>query len=345
MMMQRLTLLGMIMLLFAWVQSCQGECLCGQSCTMEGGGTGVCFEDGTCAVSVMAVQCPLSVGDVCHSGGVESGPGVDRRNDCPEGSSCRPKSGEMAIGGEVMSTCQLNPLDIGDVCHSGGVETGEGVDRRNDCPPGSMCLPKAGEMAIGGEVTSICQMEVLRLGDVCKSGGVETGPGVDREHDCPIGSICSPKEGEAAIGGEVSSICQAHDNPLPLGGICSISGSEGLDPTTCVGDLACIIIDAGQPEVDDPNRGICLAAGAALPIGATCHKASDSTEAIGAIPCAPTLQCVLSQSSEDPLALTCQRSSRIPIPIVSGHVPSAASTWMRCSWLTVATAWLVLVTA
>ena len=446
--MERLSVLSMTLLLFACVQPSHGDCTCGQSCTMEGGGTGVCFEDGTCAVSIMAVQCPLNVGDVCHSGGVETGPGVDRRSDCPEGSSCRPRTGEMAIGGEVTSTCQLDPLEIGDVCHSGGVETGEGVDRRKDCPLGSSCQPKAGEMAIGGEVTSTCQLDPLeigdvchsggvetgegvdrrkdcplgsscqpkagemaiggevtstcqldpleigdvchsggvetgeavdrrkdcplgsscqpkagqmaiggevtstcqlddlQLGDVCKSGGVESGPGVEREHDCPIGSVCSPKDGEMAIGGEVTSICQAHDNPLPLGGICSTSGSLGFSATTCVGDIVCILIDAGRPEIDIPNRGMCLPAGAALPVGATCYKASDSTEAIGAIPCAPSLHCVLSQSSEDPLAMTCQPVNGSPVePVVQEDVPSTASTLMRHSCLATVGALLWLVRA
>eukprot|EP01065_Artemidia_motanka_P034496 TRINITY_DN4198_c0_g1_i1.p1 TRINITY_DN4198_c0_g1~~TRINITY_DN4198_c0_g1_i1.p1 ORF type:complete len:977 (+),score=148.29 TRINITY_DN4198_c0_g1_i1:80-3010(+) len=47
----------------------------------------------------------LKEGDVCKSGGVETGPGVDRKNDCPPQTRCRPGPG-MALGGEVAWTCQ-----------------------------------------------------------------------------------------------------------------------------------------------------------------------------------------------------------------------------------------------
>ena len=48
------------------------------------------------------------------------------------------------------------PLKLGDVCKSGGVETGKGVHRMNDCPGGSKCLP-SNQMAIGGESPWVCQ--------------------------------------------------------------------------------------------------------------------------------------------------------------------------------------------
>ena len=49
----------------------------------------------------------------------------------------------------------------------------------------------------------------LKLGDVCKSGGVETGKGVHRMNDCPSGSKCSPSN-QMAIGGESPWVCQEH---------------------------------------------------------------------------------------------------------------------------------------
>ena len=50
--------------------------------------------------------------------------------------------------------------------------------------------------------------EPLKVNDVCQSGGVETGPVEDRRNDCPIKSVCKPKEGLVAIGGEVAWYCQ-----------------------------------------------------------------------------------------------------------------------------------------
>eukprot|EP00756_Hemistasia_phaeocysticola_P012977 Hpha_TRINITY_DN15241_c2_g22::TRINITY_DN15241_c2_g22_i1::g.66329::m.66329 len=50
--------------------------------------------------------------------------------------------------------------------------------------------------------------KALRIGDVCRSGGVETGRFVDRSTDCPRGTVCKPKRGQFAIGGEVDQICQ-----------------------------------------------------------------------------------------------------------------------------------------
>ena len=53
-------------------------------------------------------------------------------------------------------------LKLGDVCKSGGVETGKGVHRMNDCPNGSTCLP-SNMMAIGGESPWLCQKQTKKL--------------------------------------------------------------------------------------------------------------------------------------------------------------------------------------
>ena len=53
-------------------------------------------------------------------------------------------------------TREPSPLMLGEVCKSGGVETGKGVHRLNDCPSGSKCSPSK-QMAIGGESPWICK--------------------------------------------------------------------------------------------------------------------------------------------------------------------------------------------
>mmetsp|Transcript_22126 Transcript_22126/g.40675 ORF Transcript_22126/g.40675 Transcript_22126/m.40675 type:complete len:363 (-) Transcript_22126:214-1302(-) len=182
----------------------EGTCLpcpCGSTCTMLGGSTGMCGEDGTCANFLVAPECQA----------------VD-----------------------------------------------EGIP-----------LPASGP---------------LELGDVCKSGGVETGPGVMREYDCPVGSVCLPQPDVFAIGGEVPHTCQSASAPLPANGICSPSGSLLFPAILCGEGLECIVIDAGRPELDVPSIGICMIAGSALPVGAECQgeevRASGTTT-----PCAPKLHC------------------------------------------------------
>lgn len=54
----------------------------------------------------------------------------------------------------------------------------------------------------------------LRVGDVCKSGGPTTGPGVlvDREQDCPVGTRCRSMGDEAATsGGNTKKYCDCDD--------------------------------------------------------------------------------------------------------------------------------------
>eukprot|EP00659_Diplonema_papillatum_P000706 gene706-1078_t len=219
----------------------------------------------------------LAEGDVCKSGGVESGLGVQRELECPAGTRCLARD-VIAIGGEVtkyctavetepvdacaavlcmMGSCKVNkdgkavcedlphpvdpvitvggrPLEEGDVCKSGGIESGHGVQRENECPEGMRCLARIGDVAIGGEVTKYCtrmlKMPVdimpidlipLKEGDVCKSGGIETGPGVDRERECPLNTRCLARSGDVALGGEVTKYCtpmmrQTHPDMVPL---------------------------------------------------------------------------------------------------------------------------------
>ena len=48
----------------------------------------------------------------------------------------------------------LHTLNEGDLCRSGGVETGRRVDNSKHCPKalGLQCSPQTGVMGIGGEV-------------------------------------------------------------------------------------------------------------------------------------------------------------------------------------------------
>jgi len=59
-------------------------------------------------------------------------------------------------------TMNPSPLKLGDVCKSGGVETGKGVHKMNDCPSGSKCSP-SNQMAIGGESPWLCLSKSKKL--------------------------------------------------------------------------------------------------------------------------------------------------------------------------------------
>lgn len=62
---------------------------------------GTCY--GTCQAPDSS---ELGFGDICYSGGAETGPIVDKSELCPKGSSCQAQEGVMGIGGEVPKTCQ-----------------------------------------------------------------------------------------------------------------------------------------------------------------------------------------------------------------------------------------------
>ena len=70
-----------------------------------------------------------------------------------QGSACKPAMGWNGIG-RVPKVC--TKLNVGDVCYSGGVETGPVEDYSQACPTGSACLETPGIMGIGGEVPKVC---------------------------------------------------------------------------------------------------------------------------------------------------------------------------------------------
>jgi len=240
---------------------CQEGCICGELCTMEGGGTGTCALDYlTCAQNVIAVECPhlpqpatLELGDVCHNS-----------SECP------------ACSSGLVSSCLTMARPFGMQQH----------------PTVTSCQVANASSELPG----------LSIGDICKSGGPETGPGVNRRYDCPMESTCLPVEGMFAIGGEVDFTCQAASGEVPLGGACSVSGSMLGPPLPCERGLECVITNPGMPEVDLPNAGYCMESSTALPFAAPCIK--DGTM------CAPTLKCTWTSTMfPSSSGYTCQRLS------------------------------------
>eukprot|EP00463_Aulacantha_scolymantha_P004598 TRINITY_DN571_c0_g1_i1.p1 TRINITY_DN571_c0_g1~~TRINITY_DN571_c0_g1_i1.p1 ORF type:complete len:140 (-),score=18.52 TRINITY_DN571_c0_g1_i1:85-504(-) len=83
-------------------------------------------------------------------------------SDCNPGEQCEgclPKKCKCEFGNtkctkDCLSTCKLG-LDL--ICKSGGIETGFGISRINDCSKGLVCKPKKNVFAIGGEIDWTCQ--------------------------------------------------------------------------------------------------------------------------------------------------------------------------------------------
>jgi hypothetical protein len=98
------------------------------------------------------------VGGCYTSAGFEWCDSLDR---CvrPWVNSCPPPSPPMLAPSPP--TREPPPLILGEVCKSGGVETGKGVHRMNDCPSGSKCSPSK-QMAIGGESPWLCKKELSK---------------------------------------------------------------------------------------------------------------------------------------------------------------------------------------
>ena len=112
---------------------------------------------------------------------------------------------KMGVGGQK---------DVGGCYTSAGFEWCEPLERCvrpwvNSCPPPSPPPPVLTQPSPPVLTPSPPPYSIppLRLGDVCKSGGVETGKGVHRMNDCPSGSKCSPSN-QMAIGGESPWLCK-----------------------------------------------------------------------------------------------------------------------------------------
>jgi len=253
---------------------------------MEGGGTGTCGEDyNTCAHFLVAVVCPelkaptaLQLGDLCASGALTAD-GLNA-SECPNCTACMSVPGQAGLAGSLLiHTCQV-------------------PDAPAELPP-------------------------LEVGDLCKSGGVETGPGVDRMYDCPVGSSCLPVPDSFAIGGEVNHTCQEVTTTIPSGGACTLSGTRGSPAMPCDAGLECIITNPGRPEVDIPNAGICLDNTTALGFAVACNRGAQGTA------CAPTLRCVWTHTTfPSSTGYTCQHAGTIAAPPEScdGNTDSSTTT-------------------
>eukprot|EP00403_Amphidinium_massartii_P015089 CAMPEP_0178425632 /NCGR_PEP_ID=MMETSP0689_2-20121128/28822_1 /TAXON_ID=160604 /ORGANISM="Amphidinium massartii, Strain CS-259" /LENGTH=308 /DNA_ID=CAMNT_0020047299 /DNA_START=132 /DNA_END=1055 /DNA_ORIENTATION=+ len=200
-------------------------------------------------------------------------------------------------------------LRLGDICDSAITNASA------DCPPCTQCLSLSGyPLEEAGIEAMSCQLTdvpvgmpaPLQVGDICRSGGVETGPGINRRYDCPIGSSCQP-EATFAIGGEVNHTCQEAQESIPSGGQCTLSGTRGMPAVPCEKDHECVIIDAGRPEVDIPNIGICLMTNTSLPVSAACAPRDLDGSAT---PCAPKLACTwTAEAFPSHTGYTCQPHS------------------------------------
>eukprot|EP00659_Diplonema_papillatum_P000133 gene133-204_t len=242
-------------------------------CTCEGGGL-------VCTYTACADLPCLGEGDECKSGGVETGPGFDRTNECPDGTSCKVAPDTIAIGSEAPKTCQRDVPCSDDtdcaadewcrpeqasthdcaatkICTPRLGEGGPCSSERLPCfsekckaglscvpgfsimmmadPPGVcqvVCKTACGRTVVGGwsgnddgpnacntcscdqrgfvctETACDPSLRCLLEGDVCWSGGVETGPVVDRSGECPHPTTCKVAPDVVAIGGEVPMTCQ-----------------------------------------------------------------------------------------------------------------------------------------
>ena len=100
-------------------------------------------------------MCPSSPNQLC-------------RMMCPT-INCKKDECAMRTGTCCDIKCVPFKLKIGSVCKSGGVETGLGINRINDCPKDSKCLP-SNAISIGGEVPWVCQISIpLNTNDELKN--------------------------------------------------------------------------------------------------------------------------------------------------------------------------------
>ena len=89
------------------------------------------------------------------------------------------------------------------------------------CVCGNACVMGDGSSGTCQEDGVTCAVNFLppkcplKVGDLCKIGGVETEQLTDaaklvETKECPVGSSCLPKPGVMGIGGEVPHTCQVH---------------------------------------------------------------------------------------------------------------------------------------
>lgn len=145
----------------------------------------------------------LELGAVCKSGGIER-PGIDRRDDCASPFICLPNPNEVAIGGEVTWYCTETCSEDVTYCDKASNSPCAEDEICDGCE--EVCTCKDGTKTCSLPCRPICK---LKAGSVCKSGGVETGLGIDRVNNCVKPTECKPEPDVVAPGGEVPWICQS----------------------------------------------------------------------------------------------------------------------------------------
>eukprot|EP00463_Aulacantha_scolymantha_P004595 TRINITY_DN5717_c0_g1_i2.p1 TRINITY_DN5717_c0_g1~~TRINITY_DN5717_c0_g1_i2.p1 ORF type:complete len:235 (+),score=24.99 TRINITY_DN5717_c0_g1_i2:526-1230(+) len=159
-------------------------------------------------------SCYLGEGSICKSGGIETGLGVNRVNDCAKGLVCLSDPNNISIGGEVKWRCQRRdpcydwnwPPPHIKFCSTNDMCTEPGEVCWQTCTPSNCGCMYGKKHACTEDCRSTC---VLGAGAVCKSGGVESGVKISRTLDCRVGLVCRPK-GCFAIGGEIDWTAKIH---------------------------------------------------------------------------------------------------------------------------------------
>eukprot|EP01063_Lacrimia_lanifica_P007765 TRINITY_DN1499_c0_g2_i2.p3 TRINITY_DN1499_c0_g2~~TRINITY_DN1499_c0_g2_i2.p3 ORF type:complete len:192 (+),score=68.52 TRINITY_DN1499_c0_g2_i2:66-641(+) len=146
------------------------------------------------------------------------------------------------------------------------------------CAPGNPDVGVGSDETRGGTCTTRCPKKWLQEGDVCRSGGVTTGLGIDRRGDCPPETECRAKAGEVAVGGEVDWTCQKIPEPVCQTDVkrCSDGSFVSRDPKRGCAFKACPV--SGFCATQGPSCGNDFAPCKA---GYTCTDAPDD-ECVGA---------------------------------------------------------------
>jgi len=122
---------------------CQ-ECPCGESCTMDGGGSGVCQADNlTCAVNILPPQCdvcpPVTCLMSCENGFAigDDGCEICECQDCPCGESCTMDGGGNGVCQSDNLTCAVNFLPP--QCEAARAWYDCGIKRNRRCSDDEIC--------------------------------------------------------------------------------------------------------------------------------------------------------------------------------------------------------------
>jgi hypothetical protein len=144
------------------------ECVCGESCRMRGGGSGVCQENGECAVNVRAPDCGRSV-DWRVPSVPPAHPPIFHR--CPCGTSCFVTFGVVGVCQADGQTCAITRERP--ICN---------IEDRCTIPICSdlYCPPEQQKKQYDARGCELCP--------ICNRGNPFT---CDSDSDCPVGQKCS----------------------------------------------------------------------------------------------------------------------------------------------------------